>query len=303
MASPLQPRTGQTRGGLPISINAPAGDALAPFVGRFFVTIIDQPATNTVEDILLNETGMVRVLVRGRWSGWQDERWEDRHDAVLFGAQARPQRVRCTGPMACAGFSIRPGGWFGIEEQAADAMADRFAQITGDWGAALTHAASDIDDHEGTIERLRAVVAARVAALGAAPDPMMEGFERLARIDPIRPVAAIADALEVSLPRLERHVPRYFGHRPKVVLRRSRFLDMAAVLRGMAIPSADALAAMRFYDQSHLIREFRHFTGMTPKQFEHAATPLMTPGIEVRQQRRLQELSALAPGERAPWMA
>jgi len=39
---------------------------------------------------------------------------------------------------------------------------------------------------------------------------------------------------------------------------------------------------LRYFDQSHLNREFRHFFGMTPGQFEKATTPLFTAGLKLR---------------------
>jgi len=71
-------------------------------------------------------------------------------------------------------------------------------------------------------------------------------------------------------------------------------------MRGLAVPSADELAELRFYDASHLNREFREFVGMTPAQFRRTPTPLLTPGLEVRQQRKRADLAPHAP---APWLA
>ena len=84
------------------------------------------------------------------------------------------------------------------------------------------------------------------------------------------------------------------------MLRRSRFLDMAAVLRGLAVPDADDLAEERFYDASHLNREFRLFLDMPPNRFRKTPTLLFTPGLEVRQQRKLTDM---AMEQAVPWVA
>lgn len=283
----LIPRTGQSRFGHPLSdLRVPPAD-LAPFIARFFITIIDAPATQYTEDFLLNETGFVRVLVRGEWQGWVGDGWQSGVGPIQFGAQSRPLRVRARGSMAVAGFAIRPGGWFGLESASADTYADRFVEIAGDWGAALTEAARDVDDRDATYARLEAIVRARVAQLGAPHHAAMAQFETMARIEPAMPVADAAAALGFSPRHFDRLVRAHFGHVPKTVLRRSRFLDIAAVMRGFAVPDADELADMRFYDASHLNREFRHFTGMTPNQFKQTATPLLTPGLMLRQHRKM----------------
>jgi AraC-like DNA-binding protein len=297
----LVPRTGMSHGGLPLSINvAPAPD-LAPYVARFYVTIFDQPADASVEDFLLNETAMVRMLVRGRFH-YRTRDWVDTPgDALLLGAQRRRLRVRLTGAMATAGFAIRPAGWFAFASRSAERWADQVLALDDALASPLREALSDIDDAAGSIARMEAVLRAHLGTAPPAPNPIALGFEALARDDPTRSVAAATEALEVEQRQLEREVRRHFGHPPKTVLRRSRFLDVAAVMRGLAVPDADALAAMRFYDASHLNREFRLFVDMTPKQFRDRPTPLLTPGLEVRQQRKLAE----RVGEDAapPWRA
>lgn len=295
----LLARTGRTRAGLPVSVNLAPPPDLERFVARFYVTVIDQPADGEVEDIVLNETAMVRVLVRGGWSALAPTRgWRPFDGAVLFGAQRTAMRVRGRGPMATAGFAIRPGGWFGLDERQHGEVADRVEELGGGWGSDLRAACADVDDHVATVDRLIAAVRARVAALGATSDPAMERMERIARADPTVSVVDLADRLGLPPRTLKERARAHFGHVPKVVLRRSRFLDMAAVMRGLAVPDADLAAAMRFYDASHLNREFRLFVDMTPAAFERAATPLLTPGLEVRQQRKLHELGLAT----APWL-
>ena len=282
----LVARTGQSRFGHPLSDLRVPPDDLVPFIARFFITIIDQPDAQFTQDFLLNETGFVRVLVRGDWQGWTDA-WEPRDGPLIFGPQATPLKVRARGSMAVAGFAIRPGGWFAIEPEPADVFANRFVIMTGDFARALCEAASDIDDVDATFARMESAVRARVAALGRPHHDAMAAFETMVRNDPTVSVADAAAALGYSSRHFDRLVRAHFGHGPKTVLRRSRFLDIAAVMRGFAVPDADALADMRFYDASHLNREFRHFTGMTPNQFKQTATPLLTPGLMLRQHRKM----------------
>ena len=52
--------------------------------------------------------------------------------------------------------------------------------------------------------------------------------------------------------------------------RRARALDMAAVLLGVALEEEEQELRLRYFDQSHLIREMRHYFDMTPGQLQHA---------------------------------
>jgi len=59
---------------------------------------------------------------------------------------------------------------------------------------------------------------------------------------------------------------------------------------------------LRYYDQSHLIRDFTALIGMSPRQFVKQPQPLMTLSLETRQARRLEMLDRLAPGQSPPWL-
>ena len=59
---------------------------------------------------------------------------------------------------------------------------------------------------------------------------------------------------------------------------------MATAMRGFSSPSEEELAALRYFDQSHLTREFKRFAGMTPRAFERTTTPLFTAGLNLRNQ-------------------
>lgn len=296
----LTPRTGMPRDGLPLSLSrAPSAD-LAGFVARYFITIFDRPEDSVLEDFLLHETAYVRVPTVGRWATQIRGEWVEYEGPMLFGAQRKRFPVRCIGPVVAAGFAIRPAAWSVFSTERADLRADRLITIDSFWGNRLRWACEDIYDHDQTFARLETVVREQLEWTSVTPDPICERFEAISRADPLRSVGDIAHELGVTPRRLDQLVRDSFGHLPKTVLRRSRFLDMAAVMRGMAVPDADELARLRFYDASHLNREFRLFLDMTPAQFERTPTPLMTPGLEIRQQRKLAERAHGAP---APWIA
>lgn len=295
----LIPRTGASHGGAPLSLSRTPSDSLADYVARFFVTIIERPVDALLDDFLLHENAYVRVPLIGEWETLVDGSWVAYEGPMLFGAQERRMPVRCRGPVLAAGFAMRPGGWFAFHDEPASHMADRIVPIGGDWGEALRWATADVYDHDQTFARMEQVVRERVVVRAVPADPVSAAFERIARVDPTRPVSDIAAEFGMSGRRLDRAVRASFGHLPKTVLRRSRFLDMAAVMRGLAVPSADELVELRFYDASHLNREFRQFVGMTPAQFRRTATTLFTPTLEVRQQRKRVDLAPHVVA--APW--
>ncbi len=84
---------------------------------------------------------------------------------------------------------------------------------------------------------------------------------------PTRPMSKNWSACPaVTRRQVERNCKRYYGAPPKVLARKYRALR-AAISLAKGTVDADALLADGFYDQSHLIREIKAFTGVTPKKF------------------------------------
>jgi AraC-like DNA-binding protein len=81
-------------------------------------------------------------------------------------------------------------------------------------------------------------------------------------------VAALAKALGVTGRHLERCFQCHVGLSPKVYCRLARFHHLRTLLEVPRRPDWSHLACeCGYYDQAHLIREFRHFTGRTPNGY------------------------------------
>lgn len=293
------PRTATSHDGHPLLLSRTPPADLARFVARFFLLIIERADDSPFESFLLQETGYIRVPVVGRWESQAGGQWTPCEGPLIFGAQRRRLPVRCTGPIIVAGFAMRPAAWFAFSDVPAHCVADRLDPIDGAWGEALRWACEDIYQTEQTFARLEQVVRDRIRERAVTIDPALERFEAISRLDPSRAVNDIACELGMLPRRLDRHVRAHFGHPPKTILRRGRFLDMAAMLRGLC-PAADGeQALLRFYDASHLNREFRTFLDMPPSRFRDTPTMLFTLGLEVREQRKRAERAA---GHALPWM-
>jgi AraC-like DNA-binding protein len=272
--------------------------ALAAHVARFILTIVDRPADAVLDAFLLHETAYIRLPVEGRWQAQIGGRWVEQPGPVIFGAQSRRLPVRYAGPVVLASIPIPPAAWHCFFAEPAEAFADGVAAVADPWRERLLWACADIRDKEETFRRLETVMQERVAAAPRPPDATSAWFERIARQDPARPVAAIAREAGLD-PRAFNHLVRdHFGHPPKTVLRRSRFLDMASAMRGLGRSEEQAVAELRYYDASHLNRECRLFVGMTPAQFRRTPTPMFTSGLEVRKHRQLAD--RLSPEGAAP---
>jgi AraC-like DNA-binding protein len=77
----------------------------------------------------------------------------------------------------------------------------------------------------------------------------------------------------LSARQIERLANRLYGAPPKLLARKYRSLRIASLLADQRGDWRD-LIGEAFYDQSHFIREFKRFTGQTPRQFQLNPSPV-----------------------------
>lgn len=134
------------------------------------------------------------------------------------------------------------------------ALGDRLAQREG---SGENHALLDALD------------AALVRSLGpGAPDAVVRRAVTLLNEHPPWSVAAVAAACDLSHRTLIERFRRATGVTPKfyaTVVRFHRLIDELPL--GDDVPWADLAAATGYYDQSHVIRTFKTFTGFTPQDY------------------------------------
>ncbi len=167
-------------------------------------------------------------------------------DAIVnAGAVVRPDGLRLLGldPEALAGrISTQP--WLaevaslGADARAADVLDELEARLTG---------------------MLRA---------DRAPDPVVrDAIERL-EDDPSQPIAPIAEAHGMGHPAFVARFRRATGSTPKRYAELVRFHRLIDAMPVAAAASwSDLAVEAGYYDQSHVIRDFRRFTGFTPADY------------------------------------
>jgi AraC-like DNA-binding protein len=296
---------GRTRDGQPISYNrAPAPD-LAPWVARLYVSIIDAPADYQIDCGVLLDTPLLHVQLRGDYTVvTADGPVSYGRAAMYFGPQSKLMPARGSGSFASVGMAGRPGAPFALGWGGLGPFIDRVTPVDtfGKFSEELLGLLSPQATPETWLQALEDYVRGHIDRLGRKlPDPVTTRFELLAFADPTANIADFARECDIDQRRLERIVRRDFGLTPKQVLRRARALDMASHLRGVADQAEAEEAMLRYYDQSHLIREFTALFGMSPRQFIAKPQPILTQGLESRQARRLELLERLVPGELRPW--
>ncbi|WP_284123758.1 helix-turn-helix domain-containing protein [Parerythrobacter aestuarii] len=266
---------------------------------------LQAPVSSVISCGIFADSAMLRVLLHGDWhADSRDGSFLFSEEALYFGPQSKRMPVSVRGGFASVGMALRPGSNRVLGGPSTPDVVDRIIPYEGlGWNQQALMARFDptasVEEWMVELENCMELLVRQSG--GTEPDATTAGFHHLALSDPNITVSDASDLLGVDKRKLERVVKRDFGLTPKQVLRRARALDMAAHLRGVAdIEEAQELV-LRYFDQSHLSRDFTTMFGMTPLQFVRTPQPLLTITLESRQARRLEELERIGPGDRRPW--
>ena len=267
----------------------PPAPELEPYIRRHYVFRAEMPADADIKDIMIAETAFIRIPLLGNWYiHGADGEWESAKGPKLFGANSKGFPLRVVGSFLILGCGIKPSGWKSLFNCPAHTCTDRMVSLEDMWGDIATEMMDRIrvdQSDEELVAELDAAIAKQIDRIGLKQsDAQIEQFETIGRIDSTIRIDDAAGEIGLSVRQLERRSLDSLGMTPKTFLRRCRFLDMAMTMRGFSHPSEEDLAALRYFDQSHLNREFKRFVGMTPKTFQNAYTPLMTAGLKLRKE-------------------
>lgn len=173
-----------------------------------------------------------------------------------------PARIRHVG------VELTPAGLHAIAPTAAAANAGAVADARRVLGATTDALVARLPTLPPTVA-IDALAAALLQARTRDPDPVVvEALAELAA-DPDRTIAAIADGVGVSQRTLIARFRAVTGTTPKQhaqVLRFHRFVDRVHAA-GASPDWAGLAVAGGYYDQPHVIRAFRRFSGWTPAEY------------------------------------
>jgi AraC-like DNA-binding protein len=197
-------------------------------------------------------------------------------DCYIMGPTTGSTRMTGRGAIDVVGAGLLPAGWAGLVPMDASAAANRLFDAVDLLGPAVPEARTALAAAVDFDARV-AVFEALLKGLMAQASPDFHGFVHQVNAWLAGSVAPqLPDLLKqtgLSLGQVERRCKRYFGSPPKLLARKFRALRTAIAMTHKDA-NLDEILVEGFYDQSHLIREMKQFTGMTPAAFAEQPTVL-----------------------------
>ncbi len=203
-------------------------------------------------------------------------RWETQPTAMLVGQISRCLELVPGGAIEMLGVRFRPAGVAAFWPLALNELTNGHASLD-----ALDGPWRDLEArmHDARTTAARLALLERTLLARRRPggrDRLGAAVDRLRATGGTARIGDLAAALNVSPRQLERDFTRGVGLSPKQL---ARIFRCQAVLRAVQRGDhrwADVAQACGYFDQAHLVNEFRLLTGATPEAYLRAATTLGT---------------------------
>lgn len=185
---------------------------------------------------------------------------------AIVGTMTRAQAFDIPGGHLTFGVRFRPGMAARLLRVPGSAAVDQSIPLADEWKAA---AVRDLLDRIAGSRSPRDTIARFEASLtDPAPlDPVEKALAWLAECCGRVSMDALADAASLSSRQFRRICLERTGLSPKHLARVLRFREAAKYAIGQRPDWADIAAASGYYDQAHLINEFKELAGVSPAQF------------------------------------
>ncbi len=197
---------------------------------------------------------------------------------LIVGQTTQPFVIRPTGNVSTFGVRLWPGAahlLIGLPERGlTDVAADAAPLLDGP--GRLVHAAlRGARSGEARCALMDEFLRRRLSGVRAECDPILHTCRSIVGQGGRTSVESLANDVGLSRRQFERRFLAAVGIPPKLLARIVRFRSVFARLAGgnAAVRWADIAASAGYYDQSHLVRDFRQFAGLSPRDYlrqEHA---------------------------------
>jgi AraC-like DNA-binding protein len=246
----------------------PPPEELRPYFGSAYLFTADRPV---VADVTRADFAQLRFML----SGVGDYHFvtgtkSSTPECCILGATLGATRFEVDGPLQVVGVSILPLGWvaLGLENAGdlADGVADMADRLSPE-AATLLAAFRGMTDPNEAMTPLWTFLAGLLKPVSRSSIAFVAKCDTWLTDEPSPRVEALVEATGLSARQVERLAKRHYGAPPKYLARKFRALRCAAEL---ALDHQDwtEMVGGAFYDQSHFIREIKHFIGLTPHQLK-----------------------------------
>lgn len=196
--------------------------------------------------------------------------------ALVLGAKSEPTVVRLAGHIEHLEIELRPGAVPALLGAPAGAFSGREVALADVWGKQTATLQDRLRETRQAGQRLAIVqdtLAGVLAERPAACPPVVgEALRRIGGAGGNLRVGALAAGLGLSDRRLEQLFYAHVGLSPKATCRMARLRASLEILARSSRPTWTEIALQNgYFDQAHLVNEFKAMTGLAPSELHRRA--------------------------------
>lgn len=192
--------------------------------------------------------------------------------SCVCGPMTQPMQMRPSGRVEILGVCFRPGGAYPFFSYPAAELVDGRGEVEDFWGSKGSEIVNGIRGEYRTMEeKMHFLERYFMRKLDQSPGNDRRMSAALCEIEAnkgrIR-ISSLAESVGLSSRQLERLFKERVGLSPKQLCRGLRFKNLFKLLAASS-PDSSALAAIDcgYFDQAHMIRDFKYYTGLTPAAY------------------------------------
>lgn len=218
-----------------------------------------------------------RIMLSGQGSyRFADGSEYPTYPVTVIGPTTRPFEAVASEPVSIFGWGMLPAGWAALMGAEAENWIDKAfdaRRVFGDTIMELREELIALAEPAAQFAMGDAAAAEIYRNLDGAPFEFTAMVDRWLVDDSDPDVDVLIAESGLSPRQLERMTKRYYGMPPKKLARKYRALRAAnRIAHGDSLDDTDL--GLAFYDQSHLTREVKQFTGLTPGQLRAGKSEL-----------------------------
>ena len=240
----------------------------------------NDPRPHALERIMPNGTAQLIVNLKEDQTRLYDPDFPQRcvttSGSVLSGVRSRFQVIDTSEQECVAGVAFRSGGTVPFMRVPAHETSDADIPLDTLWGhrrtATLRQRLLECGSVDAKLDALEAALQEMWTPSGLHP-AVSFALAEFDRAPTTTKIAAVSDAIGLSAKRFIERFKIEVGLTPKRYCRIRRFQRALALAnRGRHIDWAQVALDCGYFDQAHLIHDFRSFAGLTPTEYRSART-------------------------------
>jgi AraC-like DNA-binding protein len=260
---------------------------LTPYISVYYLF---EDSAAIIDDSQRADCGHLRLFMKG--TGQQhlpNGQQFAATPAMLLGPHAKASRFTVHGPLRFMGCSLRPSAWGGLFPLSADSLLDSASDCAPYLKASVDDLVGQLGNCGSIDEMAPLIDSALIQQAKPIPrehDQTNRTIQAWLKSSLFPDVSALYGQCGLGERQVSRIANRYWGAAPKALARKYGALRTASHMLNNG-GKAPAEAQHHYSDASHLIREIRRVTGMTPRQLNSISNMILRMTLDEKHFREL----------------